>query len=174
MHPETLSKVPLSHPFPTASAPISIHDTVPIQNRRQRAHSGSSVLSWLQIRLCVITLFGYGKHMTMNCSTIGLCAYLQMWVCDYGYLCMCVHSGSVIGCMIRIPEEGRKKGHSCYENNSLWTYHWAHSLYKISVDKKHLFTYQQKLSCQWWTGICTEWGTLCFALCLVFLGVCVW
>lgn len=78
VHPESLwslalSKVLLSHSFPTAAVSCSylntIHDTLPIQNRRQRAHSGCA-LSWLQIRVCVITLFSYEKHMTMNC-TIG-------------------------------------------------------------------------------------------------------
>ena len=48
----------------------TIRNTLPIQNRRQRAHSGSSVLSWLQIRLCVIALLSYGKHMTASCSAI--------------------------------------------------------------------------------------------------------
>lgn len=123
VHPESLwilplSKVLLSHSVLTAagfcSYPNTIHDTLPIQNRRQRAHSGSSVLSWLQIRLCVITLFSYGKHMTMNCSTIGLCAYLSMCVCDYGYSCMCVHSDSVTGC--KQNSWIGKKGHSYNEN----------------------------------------------------------
>lgn len=48
----------------------TIHNTLPIQNRRQRADSGSSVLSWLQIRLCVIALLSYGKHMSVSCSAI--------------------------------------------------------------------------------------------------------
>lgn len=87
VHPEPLwiyQKVLLSHSFSHSSRLLFLserHSRPPIQNRRQRAHTGSSVLSWLQIRLCVITLFSYGKHMTMKCSTIGLGAYLRMCVC---------------------------------------------------------------------------------------------
>lgn len=76
-----------------------------------RAHSGSSGLSWLQIRLCVISLFSYGKHMTMNCSTIGLCVYVYT-----------VPASPAAWTEFLNREEN---GHSCRISYTFRTYHWA-------------------------------------------------
>lgn len=67
-----------------------------------------------------------------------------------------------------------KKGHSFSEN---YTYFIAELVLtsvkqSVRVSEKHLFTYQ-KCSCQEWSGICSEGGTLCLALCLILLCMCV-
>lgn len=76
--------LPNYHTVPTAAVFCSylntIHDTWPIQ----KGVRGPTVarLSWLQIRLCNITLPTCRKHKTVYCSTNSLCMYLQMCVTE--------------------------------------------------------------------------------------------
>ena len=131
-----LSEVLLSPFFPPqqqqqASVPISHRSyTSPIQNKRQRGHSGSRALSWLQIRLCVITLFSYGKHMTVNRSTIGLCVCLRTCIWLWALVRVRTrahthtHTHTQTGkyasvCVIRILGENEKGKFTEWESHSL-------------------------------------------------------
>lgn len=94
-----LSKDLLSHNFPTAAAGLcsylnTIHNTVPIQKRRQHPQ-------WIR-RVVMVTDKVVRYHS------------LQLWKAhdhelQYNwFMCACVQSGSVTGCMNSILEEGRK------------------------------------------------------------------
>lgn len=111
-------------------------------------HRGSGALSWLQIKLCVITLVSYGKHMTVNCSTIGLCVYVYRAAAS-----LAAWTAFLRTFMQNEPQFLNLSASSQSPCNSL----------KSVCMKTHLFTFQQTHCCQRLTAICANGGTLsCF------------